>query len=93
VRYQLLRAGDLGIPVGEHSIALYYGVHEFDLARWYAGEVERIYPERGEGVLRAHGYELEDLYSAVLRFRSGAHGTAMLGGHCRLGRLATASAG
>jgi predicted dehydrogenase len=29
--------------------------------------------------MRAHGYEIEDLYSAVLRFRSGAHGTAMLG--------------
>jgi len=54
-------------------------VHEFDLARWYAGEVESIYAERSDGVLRAHGYEVEDLYSAVLRFRNGAHGTAMLG--------------
>jgi predicted dehydrogenase len=64
---------------GRTTIPLYYGVHEFDLARWYAGEVERIHAERSDGVLRARGYELEDLYSAVLRFASGAHGTAMLG--------------
>jgi predicted dehydrogenase len=70
---------DQDVLRGRTTIALYYGVHEFDLARWYAGEVERIYAERSDGVLRAHGYEIEDLYSAVLRFRSGAHGTAMLG--------------
>jgi predicted dehydrogenase len=70
---------DQDVLRGRTTIALYYGVHEFDLARWYAGEVECIYAERSEGVLRAHGYEIEDLYSAVLRFRSGAHGTAMLG--------------
>jgi predicted dehydrogenase len=64
---------------GRTTIPLYYGVHEFDLARWYAGDVERVYAERSEGVLRARGYELTDLYSAVLRFTSGAHGTAMLG--------------
>jgi predicted dehydrogenase len=70
---------DQNVLLGRTTIALYYGVHEFDLARWYVGEVERIYAERSDGVLRAHGYEIEDLYSAVLRFRSGAHGTAMLG--------------
>jgi predicted dehydrogenase len=70
---------DQDVLRGRTTIALYYGVHEFDLARWYAGEVARIHAERSEGVLRAHGYELEDLYAAVLRFRSGAHGTAMLG--------------
>jgi predicted dehydrogenase len=64
---------------GRTSIGLYYGVHEFDLARWYAGEVERIYAERSAGVLRAHGHEVDDLYSAAFRFVSGAHGTATLG--------------
>jgi predicted dehydrogenase len=64
---------------GRTTIGLYYGVHEFDLARWYAGDVDRVYAERSEGVLRARGYEIADLYSAVLRFVSGAHGTAMLG--------------
>jgi len=70
---------DQDVLRGRTTIALYYGVHEFDLARWYAGEVERIHAERSVGVLHAHGYEIEDLYSAVLRFRNGAHGTAMLG--------------
>jgi predicted dehydrogenase len=70
---------DQAVLRGRTSIPLYYGVHEFDLARWYAGDVERVYAERSEGVLRAHGYELADLYSAVIRFASGAHGTAMLG--------------
>jgi predicted dehydrogenase len=70
---------DQNVLRGRTTTALYYGVHEFDLARWYAGEVGRIYAERSEGVLRSHGYEIEDLYSAALRFRSGAHGTAMLG--------------
>jgi predicted dehydrogenase len=70
---------DQDVLRGRTTTALYYGVHEFDLARWFAGEVERIYAERSDGVLRRHGYEIEDLYSAALRFRSGAHGTAMLG--------------
>jgi predicted dehydrogenase len=70
---------DQDVLGGRTTIPLYYGVHELDLARWYAGEVERITAERSEGVLRAHGYPIEDLYSAVLRFATGAHGTAMLG--------------
>lgn len=64
---------------GRTSIALYYGVHEFDIARWYAGEVATIAAARSSGVVRSHGYDVEDLYSAVLTFRSGAHGTAMIG--------------
>lgn len=71
--------GDQDVLQGRTTIPLYYGVHELDLARWYVGEVERITAERSEGVLRGHGYEVHDLYSAVLRFTSGAHGTAMLG--------------
>ncbi len=64
---------------GRTSIPLYYGVHEFDLARWYVGDVERVSAERSEGVLRSQGHDVEDLYSALVRFRSGAHGTATLG--------------
>jgi predicted dehydrogenase len=71
--------GNQDILQGRTSIALYYGVHEFDLARWYGGDVERIYAERSDGVLRAHGYEVDDLYSAVFRFATGAHGTATIG--------------
>lgn len=70
---------DQEILQGRTSIALYYGVHEFDLARWYAGEVERIFAVRSTGVLTARGYDIEDLYSATLSFLQGAHGTAMVG--------------
>jgi myo-inositol 2-dehydrogenase/D-chiro-inositol 1-dehydrogenase len=64
---------------GRTSIALYYGVHEFDLCRWYAGEVEAIWATCSSGILAADGYAIEDLYSVGLRFASGAHGTAMVG--------------
>jgi myo-inositol 2-dehydrogenase/D-chiro-inositol 1-dehydrogenase len=64
---------------GRTSIALYYGVHEFDLCRWYAGEVEAIWAARSTGIVAGHGYAVEDLYSVGLRFASGAHGTSMVG--------------
>jgi predicted dehydrogenase len=64
---------------GRTSIALYYGVHEFDLCRWYAGDVERIWAARSSGVVEGHGYPVEDLYSVGLVFASGAHGTSMVG--------------
>jgi predicted dehydrogenase len=64
---------------GRTSLALYYGVHELDLARWYGGRVTRVYAEASEGLLRAAGYEVTDLYSATLRFATGAHGTLTLG--------------
>jgi UDP-N-acetylglucosamine 3-dehydrogenase len=70
---------DQAILQGRTSLALYYGVHEFDIARWYAGDVERIAAERSEGVLRARGFDVDDLFSAVLRFTNGAHGTATVG--------------
>ncbi len=70
---------DQKILGGRTSIALYYGVHEFDIARWYAGDVATVAAARSSGVVRSRGYDVEDLYSAVLTFRSGAHGTAMIG--------------
>jgi predicted dehydrogenase len=70
---------DQQVLQGRTSLPLYYGVHELDLARWYAGDVARVYAERSDGLLRACGYEVEDLYSATLRFTGGAHGTLMLG--------------
>jgi len=84
-RVQAIRSERIGLVSdqdilgGRTSIALYYGVHEFDIARWYAGDVERIYAERSSGVLHARGFEVEDVYSATLRFTEGAHGTAMVG--------------
>ena len=70
---------DQSILRGRTSIGLYYGVHEFDLARWVAGDISRVSAERSEGVLRARGHTVEDLYSVLLRFTSGAHGAVTLG--------------
>jgi predicted dehydrogenase len=70
---------DQQILQGRTSIGLYYGVHEFDLARWYAGDIASIYAQRSSSILRSQGFDVDDLYSAVMTFRSGGHGTAMLG--------------
>jgi predicted dehydrogenase len=70
---------DQRILQGRTSIALYYGVHEFDLARWYAGEITSVYARRSTGVLQSKGFDVEDVYSVVMGFRSGAHGTATIG--------------
>jgi predicted dehydrogenase len=70
---------DQEILQGRTSVALYYGVHEFDLARWYAGEITTIYAQRSRGVVEKQGFEVDDLYSVVMTLRSGGHGSAMLG--------------
>ena len=70
---------DQEVLQGRTTIPLYYGVHEFDLARWYGGEITSIHAYRSAGVLQAQGFDVEDLYSVVFRYGSGAHGTAMLG--------------
>jgi predicted dehydrogenase len=70
---------DQRILQGRTSIALYYGVHEFDLARWYSGDIASIYARRSSGTLLSKGFDVDDLYSAVMTFHSGGHGTAMLG--------------
>jgi predicted dehydrogenase len=84
-RVQAIRSERIGLVAdqdilgGRTSIALYYGVHEFDLARWYAGDVAEVWAARSTGVVASHGYDVEDLYSVALRFSDGAHGTAMVG--------------
>lgn len=84
-RVQAIRSERIGLVAdqqileGRTSIALYYGVHEFDLARWYAGDVDEIWAARSSGVLAGHGYDVEDLYSVGLRFVTGGHGTSMVG--------------
>lgn len=70
---------DQDVLQGRTSVALYYGVHEFDIARWYAGDVTSVWARRSSGVVADHGYDVEDLYSVGLSFSSGAHGTAMVG--------------
>jgi predicted dehydrogenase len=71
--------GDQRVLRGRTTIPLYYGTHEFDLARWYAGEVTTVAAQRSGGVLRAAGYDVDDLYSVLLGFESGAHGTSTIG--------------
>lgn len=70
---------DQRILQGRTSIPLYYGVHELDLCRWYAGDVTTVWATSSTGVVEAAGYPVADLYSVGLRFASGAHGTSMLG--------------
>lgn len=82
---QAIRSERIGVVAdqqvlrGRTSIPLYYGTHEFDLARWYAGTVTAVAAHRSAGVLQAAGYQVDDLYSVLLAFESGAHGTAALG--------------
>ena len=70
---------DQDILGGRTSIALYYGVHERDIARWCAGDVSEVWATRSSGVVAAAGHDVEDLYSVGLRFENGAHGTAQIG--------------
>ena len=67
---------------GRTSIPLYYGVHDLDVMRWFAGaEAVKIYADRRSGVLRSAGYEIEDLYCAIVTFENGVLGNAELGWH------------
>ena len=70
---------DQEILKGRTSLALYYGVHEFDLVRWYGGEVATVWAARSRGVVATHGHDVDDLYSVGLTFAHGGHGTAMIG--------------
>jgi predicted dehydrogenase len=67
---------------GRTTIPLYYGVHDLDILRWFVGaEVETIYAARRAGVLHKAGYNIDDLYCAVLTFANGVLATAELGWH------------
>lgn len=70
---------DQDVLRGRTTLGLYYRVHEFDLARWVVGEVRRLWALRSRGVLAARGFRVDDLYSVLLEFFSGAHGTVTLG--------------
>jgi len=70
---------DQDVLQGRTTAPLYYGSHELDLARWYAGDIAQISSFHSTGVLQRQGYDVADLYSIALQFTSGAHGTSMLG--------------
>lgn len=67
---------------GRTSIPLYYGVHDLDIVRWFArSEAATVQAVRREGILRAAGFEIADLYYAILQFENGVLATAELGWH------------
>jgi predicted dehydrogenase len=73
---------DQEILRGRTTIPLYYGVHDLDVVRWFAGaEATTIYASRRAGVLHAAGYDIHDLYCAILEFDNGVLATAELGWH------------
>ena len=73
---------DQEILRGRTTIPLYYGVHDLDVVRWFAGsEATSIYATRRSGVLEAAGYAVHDLYCAILEFDNGILATAELGWH------------
>lgn len=79
---------------GRTTIPLYYGVHDLDVMRWFAGsEAVRIYADRRSGALRDQGYDIEDLYCAVLSFENGVLGSAELGWHVPANAVAARTSG
>jgi myo-inositol 2-dehydrogenase/D-chiro-inositol 1-dehydrogenase len=79
---------------GRTTIPLYYGVHDLDVMRWFAGaEATTIFARRRSGAVRAAGYDVDDLYCAVLAFENGALGSAELGWHVPATATAARSAG
>jgi predicted dehydrogenase len=74
--------GDQRVLRGRTTIPLYYGVHDLDVMRWFVGaEATTIYSRRRSGAVRAAGYDVDDLYAAVVTFTNGALGSAELGWH------------
>lgn len=85
---------DQGILGGRTTIPLYYGVHDMDIVRWFAdGEAVTIYASRRSGVLRQSGYDIHDLYCAILKFDNNVLATAELGWHIPATALAAPTAG
>lgn len=79
---------------GRTTIPLYYGVHDLDVMRWYAGaEARTISATRNRGALQAAGYDIDDVYTAVLTFTNGVLGTAELGWHVPASAVASRTSG
>ena len=79
---------------GRTSIPLYYGVHDLDVMHWYAGaEAVSISAQRRTGALKAAGYEIDDVYTALLTFANGVQGTAELGWHVPANAVAARTSG
>lgn len=86
--------GDQGVLRGRTSIPLYYGVHDLDILRWFADRRPiSMQAERRAGVLRAAGYDVDDLYCAILRFEGDILATAELGWHIPASAASAPSSG
>lgn len=65
---------------GRCSLAMFLGVHDYDLARWYFGaDPVRVYAQSTRGVLAAQGYDIADTTTAVLTFADGGVATIEAG--------------
>jgi predicted dehydrogenase len=85
---------DQEILRGRTTIPLYYGVHDLDVVRWFAGaEATSIYASRRAGVLQQAGYDINDLYCAVLEFDNGVLASAELGWHVPAAAVAAPTSG
>jgi len=85
---------DQEILRGRTTIPLYYGVHDLDIVRWFAGvEATTIYASRRTGVLQQAGYDIHDLYCAILEFDNGILATAELGWHVPAAAVAAPTSG
>lgn len=79
---------------GRTTIPLYYGVHDLDVMRWYAGaEAATVSAQKHAGALKAAGYDIDDVYTAVLTFSNGVLGTAELGWHVPASALSARTSG
>jgi predicted dehydrogenase len=85
---------DQDVLRGRTTIPLYYGVHDLDVMRWFAGaEATTIFARRRAGAVRAAGYDVDDLYCAVVTFENEVLGSAELGWHVPATVTAARSAG
>jgi predicted dehydrogenase len=85
---------DQDVLKGRTSIPLYYGVHDLDIVRWFAGaEAVSIQAARRSGVLRATGYDIDDLYCGIVRFPGDVLATVELGWHLPATALSAPSSG
>lgn len=85
---------DQEVLKGRTSIPLYYGVHDLDVMSWYAGSrAVSLSAVRRRGALQAKGYDIDDVYTAVISYENGVLGTAELGWHVPAEALSARTSG
>ena len=85
---------DQEVLKGRTSIPLYYGVHDLDIVHWFAGaKALSIQAVRRTGILRAAGFDTDDLYCAILRYDNDVVATAELGWHIPAAAISAPSTG